>query len=153
MMVEPTISRYVVISLVLVLATLPACGHAAVLPSQITSDMTLSRANSPYEMRSQVTVAPGVELTVEAGVTLIARGDYRLTVSGSLQALASPDNRIAFRATDQQASGAWRGLYFTQGSVGRLGQCTSGPRRTTCSWTGLMCTSMAARFDWLHAMA
>ncbi len=108
----------------LLVAFLAACAHAAVLPSQITADMTLSQADSPWEMQSHVTLAAGAQLTIEPGVTVIARGDYRLTISGSLQALAPPGGRIVFRATDSQASGAWRGLYFTQGAVGRLRRCT-----------------------------
>lgn len=108
----------------LVIAILTAPGWAEVLPPQITADTTLTQANSPYEMQSDVLVAAGARLTIQSGVTVIARGDYRLTISGSLHAAAAPGERITFQATDSHASGAWLGLYFTSGAVGRLRGCT-----------------------------
>jgi len=111
-------------------ALLPVLGliarpvRAAVLPTTITTDRTLAAADSPWELQSDVTIAAGAHVTVEPSVRIIARGDYRLTVSGSLTAMSSPGTQIVFRATNNHAVGAWKGLYFTPGSVGRFQRCT-----------------------------
>lgn len=97
---------------------------AAVLPAVITSDLTLTAADSPWELQSDVTIAAGAHVAVEPTVRVIARGNYRLTVSGALTAMSSPGTRIVFRATHNYAVGAWKGLYFTPGSIGRFQRCT-----------------------------
>lgn len=94
------------------------------LPATITTDRTLTVAGSPWELRSDVTIAAGADVTVEPAVRIIARGDYRLTISGSLTAMSSPGTQIVFRATNNSAVGAWKGLYFTPGSIGRFQRCT-----------------------------
>ncbi|MEA3403897.1 MAG: FlgD immunoglobulin-like domain containing protein [Armatimonadota bacterium] len=97
---------------------------AAVLPEQIDADMTLTLADSPWEMRSNVLIAAGAEVTVEPDVRVVAHGDYRLTVAGSLTAMSEMGTRIVFRAPDNSSTGAWRGLYFIKGSTGRFQRCT-----------------------------
>ncbi len=91
---------------------------AAVLPERITSDTILTAAQSPWELRSDVLIEAGVSVTVEPDVRIIARGDFRLTVSGSLTAMSPMGTRIVFRATDNGSVGAWKGIYFTPGSTG-----------------------------------
>lgn len=108
---------------VLLLFAIPTA-HAAVLPDRIDEDMTLTAADSPWEMRSDVFIAAGATVTVEPNVHVVAQGDYRLTVSGSLIAMAPVGTRIVFRAPEIDATGAWKGLYFTRGAVGRFRRCT-----------------------------
>ncbi len=98
--------------------------HAAVLPERIDTDTVLTAARSPWELRSNVLIEPGVAVTVKPDVRVIARGDHRLTVSGSLTAMSPAGTRIVFRATDNSSIGAWRGIYFTPGSAGRFQRCT-----------------------------
>ncbi len=97
---------------------------ADVLPESIESDMTLTAAGSPWEMHSDVFIAAGAEVTVEPDVRVIAHGDFRLTVSGTLTAMSPMGTRIVFCAVDNSATGAWKGLYFTDGAIGRFQRCT-----------------------------
>ncbi|MGC9317073.1 MAG: right-handed parallel beta-helix repeat-containing protein [Armatimonadota bacterium] len=97
---------------------------AAVLPDEIASDMTLTLADSPWELRSNVLIAAGAEVTVQPDVRVVAHGDYRLTVAGSLVAMSEMGTRIVFRAPDNSLTGAWGGLYFVKGSTGRFQRCT-----------------------------
>lgn len=96
----------------------------AVLPEVIAADTTLTAADSPWELISNVLIEAGVTVTVEPDVIVMAHGDYRLTVSGTLTAMSPMGTRIVFRAPDTDASGVWRGLYFTSGSTGRFQRCT-----------------------------
>ncbi len=98
--------------------------QAAVLPERITSDTVLTQAGSPWELQSHVLIDPGVTVTVEPDVRIIARGDFRLTVSGTLTAMSPMGTRIVFRATDNTPVGTWRGLYFTAGSTGTFQRVT-----------------------------
>ncbi len=94
------------------------------LPAQIDTDMTLTTADSPWRLRSDVRIAAGAEVTVEPNVRILAHGDVRLTVHGSLKAMSEPGTRIVFRAAETDASGSWKGLYFREGSTGRFQRCT-----------------------------
>ncbi len=107
----------------LTLITCCACTAATVLPERIETNRTWTKANSPYELRSNVFIGAGARVIVESGVTVIARGDWRLTIAGTLTAQADAHDRIIFRATDQEAVGAWRGLYFTSGATGFFQRC------------------------------
>lgn len=98
--------------------------HSAILPATIDSDMTLTAAESPWRLRSNVLITAGATVTVEPDVRVIADGDWRLTVSGSLLAMSPAGTRIVFRAPTNAATGAWKGLYFTRGSTGRFQRCT-----------------------------
>ncbi len=90
----------------LTLITCCACTAATVLPERIETNRTWTKANSPYELRSNVFIGAGARVIVESGVTVIARGDWRLTIAGTLTAQADAHDRIIFRATDQEAVGA-----------------------------------------------
>jgi len=112
------------IAAVVLVAALTAPLRAAVLPERITSDTVLTRAGSPWELQSHVLIEPGVTVTVEPDVRVIARGDWRLTVSGTLTAMSPMGTRIVFRAGDNTSVGTWRGLYFTPGSTGTFQRVT-----------------------------
>ncbi|MCD6362255.1 MAG: right-handed parallel beta-helix repeat-containing protein, partial [Armatimonadetes bacterium] len=87
-------------------------------------DQTWTRANAPYELHSNVRIEAGVQVTVEPGVTIISQGDWRLTVAGSLTVQSNGGTRTVFRAPDMDAVGAWKGLYFLQGSRGCFEHCS-----------------------------
>jgi len=109
------------------LCIVPRCRtplQAAVLPERIESDTVLTAGGSPWEMRSNVTIAAGADVTVEPDVRVVAHGDYRLTVSGSLTAMSPMGSRIVFRAPNNSSTGAWKGIYFTPGATGRFQRCT-----------------------------
>lgn len=111
-------------ALLLALAGICPTGAATILPATISSDQTWNRAGEPYELHSDVTIQAGATVTVKPGVTIIAQGNWRLTVSGGLIVLTDGGTRAMFRASDPDAVGAWQGLYFTQGSTGNLKRCT-----------------------------
>src|SRR5579883_33866 len=94
----------------------------------ITSDITWTVAGSPYTMTSSVSVASGVTLTVQPGVTVLGNSGTSLTVSGKLQAAGTATQPITFtssRATP--AAGDWVGvlvygtLALTDTTVGYAG--------------------------------
>ncbi|MGK2931842.1 MAG: hypothetical protein ACSLFD_03580, partial [Solirubrobacterales bacterium] len=81
----------------LVVAVLAAAvpAQAGVVPNSITSDTTLTAANSPYEVIGNVTVDPDVKLTIEPGVT-VDFGENRFEVKGSIDAIGTAANPIRF---------------------------------------------------------
>lgn len=54
------------------------------IPTLVSSDLTLTAADSPYTSEGSVTVAPGVTLTVEAGVAIRFPRLADLTIKGAL---------------------------------------------------------------------
>jgi hypothetical protein len=54
------------------------------LPSVISKDTILTRANSPYLITGNMTINSGVTLTIEAGVTIKFGSMAKITVSGNL---------------------------------------------------------------------
>ncbi|MCE9573577.1 MAG: right-handed parallel beta-helix repeat-containing protein, partial [Deltaproteobacteria bacterium] len=89
---------------------------------------TLSLAQSPFTVPGDLTVAPGVTLTIPAGVTLsfassdlmfagIDPGRPELQVSGALVADGTPASPIALTGT---ASGAWYGVELLPAAAGSL---------------------------------
>ena len=64
----------------------------------ISTDTTWGPASSPYNLVSEVQVAPGVTLTIEPGV--VVKGNGRtIRVFGTLNAVGSDSSRIAFSDT------------------------------------------------------
>lgn len=89
-----------------------SCGaYAADLPADITSNMTLTTAQSPYWMRSSVNIAMGVTVTVQAGVEIIAVSDYQLNVYGTLIATGTASAPVLIRSIHDNMAGAWRGIF------------------------------------------
>ena len=100
-----------------------ACAHgawAADLPTLINSDTTLRYTASPYHVVGDTTIAEGATVTVESGVAVIVDGDYELRVSGTLLVAGSDYYKVLFEPVDNQAIGAWKGLYFTDSGHGEF---------------------------------
>jgi len=66
----------------------------------ITSDVTWTKANSPYTFKGQFAVDRGVTLTIESGVS-ININNYYLQVNGTLIARGTNNDRIMFTAANQ----------------------------------------------------
>lgn len=60
--------------------------HATDLPLQITSDIVLTSASSPYYLVGNTTVIAGVTVQVQPGVQIIAHGDHELRIEGTFLA-------------------------------------------------------------------
>lgn len=59
----------------------------------IESDVTWTKANSPYVLAGNVLIAEGVTLTIESGVT-VNMGNFFIMVNGTLRAQGSSSDRI-----------------------------------------------------------
>jgi len=73
-------------------------------------------ANSPYLVTGDISVPLGSELSIEPGVEVNFQGNYKFTVSGSLQAIGTADDSIYF-TTDDIATG-WHGIRMLDSQSG-----------------------------------
>jgi len=89
-------------------AQLDVSGH-------ITSDTTWTAANSPYVLTGDVTVDPGVTLTIEAGVVVQGNSGTELQVQGRLIAIGTATQPITFTSFTDSGPGQWDGLVFNGG--------------------------------------
>ncbi|MBU1879331.1 MAG: right-handed parallel beta-helix repeat-containing protein, partial [Chloroflexi bacterium] len=91
-------------------------GDTHIPAGTITADTTWTLANSPYIVDGNVTVAAGVTLTVEAGVTV--KTDYyaEIKVQGRLVAIGTAEQPILFTSKVDTGPGQWKGLFFDGGT-------------------------------------
>jgi hypothetical protein len=103
----------------LILAVTVRCGNVAASTNVIgviASDMTWTKANSPYILTGPLKVDIGVTLVVEAGAT-VDLGSYYVQVDGSLHAVGSGTEHVHFSGGQ---------LRFTQNSADWSEQTGSG---------------------------
>jgi hypothetical protein len=72
-----------------------------------SSDTTWTKANSPYDLTSSITVASGVTLTIEPG-TIIQLNEYHLQINGTLIARGTSSDPIDFHGGTPISTGGWR---------------------------------------------
>ncbi len=74
----------------------------------VSSDVTWTLANSPYQITDTVTVAAGATLTIEAGVTVQFDAATSLIINGAIIADGSSGNEITFTSSSgTPAAGDW----------------------------------------------
>ena len=81
----------------------------------LTSDVTWTKANSPYNFTGNVFVASGVTLTIESGVT-VNLNNYYLDVNGTLNARGISSDKIVFQTNSTYSF--TRQISFTRYSKG-----------------------------------
>ncbi len=100
----------------------PATVHA----TSLAASETWRLADSPHEVRGQLSVSNGATLTLEPGVVVLFAPDAELRVAaGALLAPGTATQPVTLVAPDASAQGAWRGLVFAaEGSASRLEHVT-----------------------------
>jgi hypothetical protein len=112
------------------------------LPGTISSNTTLSPSGSPYRLVSDVIIPAGVTLTINPPVRIMAQGDFRMFVYGSLEGLGTAAARIVFRAENGAARGVWQGLYVARG-----GRCNLRYSTVKNAATNVMCAGGTVNLD------
>jgi hypothetical protein len=93
--------------------------HAPYVCGEITADTTWTAAISPYQVICDVSVKPGVTLTIEAGTTVkFTHIDDDLIISGTLQAIGTEFTPILFQPVSGISAGNWGHIAFMPGSLG-----------------------------------
>ena len=89
----------------------------ATVPIYIDQDTTLA-AGETYSTLSDITIAEGAKLTIEAGVVVRFARDDDLTVNGELELLGTADNPVVFttQSSDPQTRD-WRGITLNNTTV------------------------------------
>ncbi len=92
--------------------------NISIIPPVISADTTLAAAASPWYGFEDITVLPGVRLTVEAGATLLLSDGVCLNVQGGLRLDGSPGQRISIRPDSSPS--ARRSYYGQSGHWGSI---------------------------------
>ena len=90
----------------------------------ITESTTWDLAGSPYTLTQDVTVASGVTLTIEPGVTVRGQATTELLVLGHLRAVGTRAQPITFTSASDSGPNQWAGLVFN-GGTGHLRHATA----------------------------
>jgi hypothetical protein len=83
-----------------------------IIPAEITSDLTLRKDCSPYVAQGDITVAPGVTLTIEPGVEIRMPGKGNMFIYGDMQATGTETERILFTMSQELPAYPWGALCF-----------------------------------------
>jgi len=87
-----------------------------VIVGNIGADTTWAATGLSYIIKSNLSVLPGVVLTIQPGVT-VKLSSSALTIQGTLKAIGTGDDPIIFTSIyDPPNPGQWKELYFTETS-------------------------------------
>jgi len=115
------------VALLVGVVVLASFGWATDVSGDITTDTTWRAADSPFIIRTSISVRNNATLTIEAGVVVRFAGNFTLTIqSGSrLVAQGQANNPIQFIPDNEAGAGpsAYRGIVFENGSTGLMTFC------------------------------
>ncbi|MFH1052108.1 MAG: CotH kinase family protein [bacterium] len=80
------------------------------LPCTITSDMTLTKEESPYFVNCNIEVKSTADIVINEGVDVIFNGDYRILIRGSLQVNGTKKEPVNF--LPDEFTKKWDNIYF-----------------------------------------
>ena len=83
-----------------------------IIPSTISSNMTLSISGSPYYARGNVNVSSGIKLTVDAGVEIQMPEFSSIIVNGSLEMNGSSESPITIKPNTNSGFNKWGMIYL-----------------------------------------
>jgi hypothetical protein len=110
------------VTLLVGVVVLASFGWATDVTQDITTDTTWRAADSPFIIRTNISVRNNATLTIEAGVVVRFAGNFTLTIqSGSrLVAQGQADRLIQFIPDNEAGAGpsAYQGIVFENGSTG-----------------------------------
>ncbi len=92
----------------------PATAWATGLPSTISSNMTLTKAGSPYT--GGTTIEAGVTVTAEPGAEVREGYGTPINVNGTLKVEGTSEDPVVFTSESGEGYFAWAGLVFKPGS-------------------------------------
>ncbi len=108
----------IVLSLLLVFLSISPISAATPVSGTISSNTTWAVADSPFQVTGNVTVASGVTLTIEPGVTVKFDSGKVLEVEGTLVARGTSTSTITFTSSAASpAAGDWGYIKFKDSST------------------------------------
>lgn len=102
----------------------PCRADSTYVKDAITQNTMWTLLDSPIIIAKNVTVIPGVTLTIEPGVEVRFGGDFSLIVSGKLSAVGMPERQIVFTSNkEQKNAGDWGSIIFNGVEKSTLTNC------------------------------
>jgi len=106
------------------LADFSPAAHATYVEGKIAQDVVWALIDSPFIVINNVTVLPGVTLTIEPGVEVRFGGNFSLTILGKLVAEGTKDRMITFTSNKHvREAGDWIGINFSGVSESYMSYC------------------------------
>jgi len=111
-------------SMLALLANFFPAANATYVEGTITRDTVWMLVDSPFIVINNVTVPPGVTLTIEPGVEVKFGGKFSINVQGKLVAVGTEDRTITFTSNKHEGeAGDWVGINFSNVSDSSLSHC------------------------------
>lgn len=97
--------------------------NATNVEGTISQDTLWTLVDSPYIVTNNITVNPGVTLTIEPGVEVRFGGDFSLNILGTILAQGTPEKTILFTTNDLTNQDYWQSISIS-GTQATFTYCT-----------------------------